>query len=110
MSPTYQTIKYDDLQNQIDSLITNRKSFVVIELKQMADGISIIENAIERANLTCRVYSAYRSTVAAGLWLFPLAGATYTAMILGHRLGTHDPDYEIAKRWLLKQIEVTYKR
>ena len=126
MGKVYETVNFDDLYKNVDELINNKKSFSVIGVGlKLGEAVTIIENAIGKAGMRSRVYTANRSIVATagivggiaiGGIAFPLgvalvAGGVATAgTTAGHNLATINPDYEITKHPVKRQLTVTYKK
>ncbi|MBL0560978.1 hypothetical protein [Aeromonas hydrophila] len=108
-------IHYDDLDtDKLTALISSRLSFEVTGLSgRMSSAVSKIENAIEPAGLTCRVYTRGR-IAAAGASLLGgpagVAGVISAAGIAVHNLATYNPDYEIAKHLVDNTLSVLYKK
>ncbi|QNM87916.1 hypothetical protein [Aliarcobacter cryaerophilus] len=105
----------DEINAQkLDELISSRKSFQIVAVKNISYIVNLIEGAIEKKSLSCRVYSEMRAAAMAGI-VIPtpvtvfggLAAAAGTAI---HNLATYDPDYEIGKNYLKNSITVKYKR
>jgi len=126
MKRVYETVNFDDLYKNVDELINNKKSFSVIGVGfKLGEAVTIIENAIGKAGMRSRVYTANRSVVATagivggmavasvalpiGLALMASGVATAGATV-GHDIGTFNPDYEITKHPVKRQLTVTYKK
>lgn len=105
----------DELSKQdLSELISQKKSFKVVAVKNISFCVNKIEGAIEKQGLKCRSYTEYRSSTLAG-WLIPTGvtqvAAAFSAIgIAAHRLATYDPDYEIAKNKFNNTVTVTYKK
>jgi hypothetical protein len=109
-----EALQFEDLKANIDRLIASRKSFIVIGLGgNMDKAIEIIENTIERKDLSCRVYTSKR-IAAAGASLFGgitgLLGVASAVGIAAHNLATYNPDYEIEKHIVDNRLTVEYKK
>lgn len=107
--------KANDLSaDKLDELIVQGKSFKVIHIKDMASVVKQLEKAIEDKNLTCRIYTEYRSTTLASA-LIP-TGITQaiglsSAIGIGiHNLATYNPHYEIGKNKLNNTLTIIRKR
>lgn len=83
--------------------------------------IKLVETKIESQGLKCRVKSDVKSAVVQGSALgavfsvlttpATLTIATLTAAAgVGHTLVTYNPDYEIIKDYVNKQLKVVYKK
>ncbi len=96
----------------IDNLITSRQSFKVVAAADISKVVTEIEGRIEKAGLSCRVYTEYRSTAVAGSFWGPTAilGVAAGISIAAHNLATFNPDYEIGKNKLAGTLMVTYKK
>lgn len=95
------------------ALIQRKESFTLTKVTNFSQTVKKIERLIEANNLSCRVYTAGRSTtMAASLAsgpasIFGLASATVIAM---HNIATYSPDYEIAKYPLADKLVINYKK
>lgn len=96
----------------IDDLIANYQSFKVVAVADISKVVNEIEGRIEKAGLSCRVYTEYRSTAVAGSFWGPTAvlGLAAGIGIAAHNLATFNPDYEIGKNKMSSTIMVTYKK
>ncbi|MBU1331137.1 MAG: hypothetical protein KKG30_09275 [Gammaproteobacteria bacterium] len=109
-------------ETQIDGLLKNRESFEVVGLRgNFMAGVKLVETKIEALGMKCRVKSDLKSTVVQGGILGGVLGVvsapvTLTAAAVGiaagvgHTLATYDPDYEIIKDYVNKQLKVVYKK
>ncbi|WFP49699.1 hypothetical protein PL263_16555 [Methylomonas sp. EFPC3] len=101
---------------KIDSLINERKSFVLEDIPRIhfGEAVKAIEKEIESKGLKCRVYTKGRSATvaAAAIPISPtVIGGWASAIGIGiHNLATWDPDYEIAKNLATGTLTVTYKK
>lgn len=120
----------EDLRRKIQA----KDDFVVKTEKNMKEAVAAIRTVIEAEGLRCRVYTKRRGSAAAtavvggtavltlevvpyavGLALFPyaavigLAGIAASLGIAAHRIATKNPDYEVIKSPLSKEIFVKYK-
>ena len=78
----------------------------------MKEAVIILEGLVEKKKMTCRIYTAGRSTAVAGSLfggITGLIGIASTVAIAAHNLVTHNPDYEIAKNKIRKKLTVTAK-
>lgn len=103
-------IAYPTLEDSaIVELIGQRESFHVVGCRgKFKQAVSRVEATIEACGLTCRVRTAGRvAAVAAGLFN-PVYAVAASVGILGHRLLTIDPDYEVVKHMVDRRIEVLY--
>jgi len=118
MDSDMQRFTVDELTAEgIDKLIEQNQSFQVVAVKRWKKAVEPIEARIERSGLKCRVYTEYRSAIAAaspvallstGI-LFP--ATVLTAASIGiHRLATWDPDYELTKNLVKRTLTVKYCR
>jgi len=100
----------DEVMEQLPSLIATRRSFVVIGAGgNLLKTSERIENAIESAGLSCRVYTRNRS-IAAGAMAWSGIGLLSLAGIAAHNLATFNPDYEIGRAAVDNKIYVDYKK
>lgn len=102
---------------EIEELISNRKSFLIFNIRSshLFDSlISKIEKSIENKNMKCRVYKENRSVAMAAVVI-----PTGITQVLGfasaigiglHNLATYNPDYEIAKSLDATQLSIVYKK
>lgn len=106
----------------IESLLRTRASFEVVGLRgNFMAAIKLVEAKIEGMGMKCRVRSDVKSAVVQGGALgavfsvlttpATLTIATLTAAAgVGHTLVTYNPDYEIIKDYVNKQLKVVYKK
>lgn len=109
-------------QAQIADLVKNKTSFEINGLRgNFMAGIKLVETQIESQGLKCRVKSDVKSAVVQGGALGAVfsvlsAPATLTVFTLGavasvgHGLVTYNPDYEILKDYVNKNLKVIYKK
>lgn len=109
-------VNTDELENQefVSTLISNKKSFQVVSIRDVGLVVKTIEDEIENQGMRVRVYTEYRSA-ALGLTLIPtgITQITGLATALGsaiHNACTFNPDYEIAKNQLKSRVSVYYKK
>lgn len=107
---------------QIEGLVKSKASFEIHGLRgNFMAGIKLVEIKIESQGLRRRVKSAVKSAVVKGGAL----GAVFTALTtpatltiatltaaagVGHTLVTYNPDYEIIKDYVNRQLKVFYKK
>ncbi|MBU0721457.1 hypothetical protein KJ877_08945 [bacterium] len=105
----------DDLTSEkLSNLVDNRKSFKVVAVKDIGFMVNKIEGAIEKQDLSCRVYSEFRSA-AMGAVAIPTPVTIFgglAAMVgtAAHNLATFNPDYEIGKNKIKNTVTVIYKK
>lgn len=105
----------DELTSEkLNSLIEERKSFKIVAVKDIGFMVNKIEGAIEKRDLSCRVYSEYRS-VAMGAVAIPtpvtvLGGLAAMVGTAAHNLATFNPDYEIGKNKIKSTVTVIYQK
>ncbi|UCN00128.1 hypothetical protein LCX93_11460 [Sulfurimonas sp. SWIR-19] len=108
-------VKYEDLDSiKVKDMIKRHESFEIVGLSgRMGSAVSKIENIIETANLSCRIYT-YGRIASAGAALAGgitgLAGVGAAIGMAAHNIATYDPDYEIAKHIVDNKLSVTYKK
>jgi len=104
----------DDLSTEkLDKLIDSRKSFKVVAVKDIGYLVNKLEGAIEKKDLTCRVYTEFRTAViSAGLFtpFTIIESLAAGAGVAAHNLATFNPDYEIGKNKIKSHISVIYQR
>lgn len=101
---------YDEVKNNIDRLIKNKESFVVVGLGgELLEASKFVEKSIENRGLKCRVYTRNRA-YAAGAMSWTGAGVLSLAAIAAHNLVTFSPDYEVGRAIVDNRLYVTYKR
>lgn len=98
----------------LNELIRDRKSFKIIDITDMSHAVSYVEKAVEARDLSCRVYTEYRSA-AMGSAAIPTgvtqAVGLFSAIGIGlHNLVTYNPDYELGKNKISKTLSVIYKK
>lgn len=105
----------DELSREkLDELIASRQSFRVFAVNDISFTVNKIEGAIEKKNLSCRVYSEMRSAAIAGIviptGITQFGGLLTAAGTAIHNLATYNPDYEIGKNYIKSTVTVIYKR
>jgi hypothetical protein len=105
----------DDLSSEkLSSLIKSRKSFKVVAVKDIGFMVNKIEGTIEKQDLSCRVYSEFRSAAMAAVAIpTPVTifgGLAAMAGTAVHNLATFNPDYEIGKNKIKNTLTVIYKK
>jgi hypothetical protein len=95
-------------------LVKNKKSFKVVAVKDIGYMVNKLEGAIEKQDLSCRVYSEYRSAAMAAVAIpTPVTVAGGLAAMIGtaaHNMATFNPDYEIGKNKVKNTVSVIYQR
>ena len=105
----------DDITSEkLNNLIEERKSFKIVAVKDIGFMINKIEGTIEKRDLSCRVYSEYRS-VAMGAVAIPtpvtlIGGLAAMVGTAAHNLATFNPDYEIGKNKIKSTVTVIYQK
>ena len=113
-------VTFNELREQIDSLLDAHESFHVIELNANTmksnwdSAIALLEASITKHGMRSRVYTANRATVMAGA-VIPNPITVIPAILGGAAIGVHNlltfnPDYEICKHSLKGYLEVNYKK
>ena len=116
MSETVQVDSYHANElttGNVTGLIRQRKSFEITHIADMSVTVNELERVIEKeCQLTCRVYTEYRSaTVAGSFWgTTAIAGELSAAAIGVHNLATWNPDYELGKNYVARTLSVKYKK
>lgn len=104
---------YGISDEKIRELVRRNKSFI-LNINDMSEAVKKVEEIIEKAGMSCRIYTEYRmATIAtAAIPVSPMViGGVLAAISIGiHNLATYDPDYEIAKNPVKKTLTVTYKK
>ena len=97
---------------KFESLIQERQSFELwcCSFDNTSEAAEILERVIEKAQLTCRLYSKGRLLAASVGVAFPVVGMTALAGIAAHNLMTYNPDYEICRDWANNRVMVEFKR
>ncbi|XDZ50306.1 hypothetical protein AB8Q18_08860 [Neisseriaceae bacterium CLB008] len=104
-------LQFSDV-SQIDNLVAERKSFHIhgIDFENTFDQCTSIEEAIEAAGLTCRIYTKGR-IVAAATGIFSMgAGLAALTGIAAHNILTWNPQYEICRDLANGRILVEWKK
>lgn len=109
-----ESLQFEDLQKNINRLISDERSFSVIGLSgnKMTQAIEIIEGAIEGKGLSCRIYTSGRIAAVGGSFfggVTGIAGVVSGIAIAAHNLATYNPDYEIAKDIVNNKLAVEFK-
>ncbi|TVT30224.1 hypothetical protein [Marinobacter vinifirmus] len=101
-------------ESKLTELVSNKKSFQVVAVKDISYTVNKIEGAIEKKGLRCRVYTEYRSAAMAGMvvptGVTQVAGLFSAIGMAAHNLATLNPDYEIAKNQIKSTVTVAYKK
>lgn len=110
-----ETLNFKDLSTEkLGTLIAKKASFKVIGLSgKVSEAASLVEDAIEKRGMRCRVYTAGRVTAAGASFFGGVTGAVGVISALGmaaHNIATYNPDYEIAKHLVDNQLTVTFKK
>ncbi|HDR9076387.1 TPA: hypothetical protein QDA97_005208 [Burkholderia vietnamiensis] len=98
---------------KLDSLIEAKASFQIVNIQHLSSVVEKVEGRIEKAGLSCRVYTEYRSAAMAGSVLggiTAIAGVASAAAIAAHNLATWNPDYELGKNQIKGHMSVVYKK
>lgn len=100
--------------DKLSYLIGRKKSFKVVAVNDIGYMVNKIEGAIEKRDLSCRVYSEYRSAAMAAVAIpTPVTVAGGLAAMIGtaaHNLATFNPDYEIGKNKVKSSVSVIYQK
>ncbi|UAB73830.1 hypothetical protein INR79_22050 [Vibrio sp. SCSIO 43132] len=107
--------KADELtKEKISELVEAKDSFQVVAVRDISFVVNKIEGEIEKQNLSCRVYTEYRSAAMGGMVIptgVTQVAGIFTAIGVGiHNLATYNPDYEIAKNKFNSTLTVIYQR
>ncbi len=94
----------------INSLLTDKKSFQICGVADLSKCVLLIEGEIEKLNMSCRIYTEYRTAALAGEALLGGVGIIAAAAIAAHNLATFNPDYEIGKNKFNSTVTVNYKK
>jgi hypothetical protein len=104
----------DISDDKIDQLISSKQSFTLTGVSHMKKAVATLERKIERKGLKCRIYTKGRAATvgAAAIPFSPtvIGGWLAGAAIGVHNLATFNPDYEIAKKPISKELEISYKK
>ena len=100
--------------SELSELVSNKKSFQVVAVKDISFTVNKIEGAIEKQGLRCRVYTEYRSAVMSGMVIptgITQATGLFSAIGMAvHNLATLNPDNEIAKNKFSGTVTALYKK
>lgn len=115
MTIDHKVVTSNELTRELlDNLVSTYQSFKVVAVADIGKVVNEIEGRIEKAGLSCRVYTENRSTVLAAALIptpWTVVGGCVAGIGIGiHNLSTLNPDYEIGKNKLAGTIMVTYKR
>ncbi|MFC4260365.1 hypothetical protein ACFOZ5_15205 [Marinobacter lacisalsi] len=101
-------------ESKVSDLVSNKKSFQVVAVKDISFTVNKIEGAIEKTGLRCRVYTEYRSAAIAGMavptGVTQVTGLFSAIGMAAHNLATLNPDYEIGKNKMKGTVTVIYKK
>lgn len=103
--------KYSSTQRpEITQAILQKESFIICDIQDMKQMVTMLEKIIESNRFSCRIYTKNRiASAAAGLFSLG-AGAIALTSIAIHNLATRNPDFEIAKDYINNQAFVTYMK
>ena len=109
--------QHEATSRKMAELVKEHKSFKITQIDKGGDFVDIvnkIEEMLERAGYTCRVYTAYRrACMAVGFIPSPVTwgiGLAAALAIAAHNIVTYNPDYEISKDFAKAMITVSYQR
>lgn len=94
----------------IKNLLTGKKSFQICGVTDVSKCAILIEGEIEKLNLSCRIYTEYRTAALAGEVFLGGVGIVAAAAIAAHNLATFNPDYEIGKNKINSTVSVNFKK
>lgn len=95
---------------KINQLISKKASFQVVGLSDISRIVEAVEGCIEKHDMSCRVYTEYR-TGALGVEVLMGGIGIFAGIGIGlHNLATFNPDYEIGKNKIKGTVTVTYKK
>lgn len=110
----YNVYSIDKVSNDfIKNIINDKQSFVLegISRTMMPEVISKVEEIIENSNFKCRVYTKGRSIGLAAIPSPAMFAGLATGIGIGiHNLATYNPDYEIAKNYIMGTLTIEYKK
>lgn len=101
---------------KISNIIEQRQSFVLSDIPRtnMGEAVKAVEKLIEEKGLKCRIYTKARVATMVGLAstnpFTALAGLTSAVGIGIHNAVTWNPDYEIAKNFVMGTLTITHKK
>lgn len=113
----YNVYSIDKVENEkIKSLINDKQSFVIegISRTMMQEAVHKIESLIESNGFKCRVYTKGR-LASVGMAAIPVSPTVLAGWAAGigigiHNMVTYNPDYEIAKNYVMGTLTVNYKK
>lgn len=94
----------------VKNLLIGKKSFQICGVTDLSKCAVLIEGEIENLNLSCRIYTEYRTAALAGEVFLGGVGLIAAAAIAAHNLATFNPDYEIGKNKINSTVSVIYKK
>ena len=101
---------------KIKSIISEKQSFVIegISRTMMPEAVHNLEKIIEGLGFKCRVYTKGR-LASVGMAAIPINPTVFAGWAAGigigiHNLVTYNPDYEIAKNYVMGTLTVNYKK
>lgn len=108
-------LKMEELtDDKLSELIDKKSSFLITEVKDKGFAVEQLEKTIEEKGLNCRIYTKGRAGLLVTAAIpnpITLGVAALTSIgILSHRVATMNPDFEIVKSKVKRQIEVIYKK
>ena len=107
--------RHEATPKKIAELVKDRKSFKITQIgADLFEFSQKVEEIIETAGYTCRLYTASRAaSMAFGFIPNPITRciSMFSALFLAaHNLATRDPDYEISRHLWDSMITVSYQR
>jgi len=107
------TAGVEDLPGKIARCVESRASFCIANVSggKQSMVVGVVEDAIEKAGLKCRVRTENRGWLAAAATVASLGTAAVAAAAIGvHNLATKDPDYEVVKELVGSDVTVNYMK
>ncbi|WP_370611527.1 hypothetical protein [Klebsiella aerogenes] len=105
-----------ELVEKIEVAIKKHEDFDIINIKDSLETfnntVRSCEALIEKNDLSCRVYTEYRSASVTSSFWGPtfLIGVASSLAIGAHNVATWNPDYEIGKNYLTRSLSIRWKK
>lgn len=107
------TFRSERISNKLIERLIKLKINFSIKTDNLSEEATRVEKIIEDNDFSCRVYTENRSALVGASALSGIGGIFGIASAVGiaaHNLATYNPDFEIGKNLVDKQINIVYKK